>query len=160
MSHIHFHHIWIPWLSVFLQFFLLCCLNNLYILIAILTYFNNSLQTIFMAWTWTVRKLLEFALLLDWNIKSYQNFVSAIERPPLTHPFYFWKKNSKSHSFWKYCRTKLKFYHSCHCVKSVQIGRFFWSVFSCIRTEYGDLRGKSSFREQVRINIIEIFGEP
>ena len=24
-----------------------------------------------------------------------------------------------------------------HCVKSVQIRRFFWSVFSRIRTEYG-----------------------
>ena len=28
-------------------------------------------------------------------------------------------------------------YH--HCVKSVQIWSYFWSVFSCIRTEYGDL---------------------
>ena len=27
-----------------------------------------------------------------------------------------------------------------HCVKSVQIRSFFWSVFSCIWTEYGDLR--------------------
>ena len=27
-----------------------------------------------------------------------------------------------------------------HCAKSVQIRSFFWSVFSCIRTEYGDLR--------------------
>ena len=30
-----------------------------------------------------------------------------------------------------------------HCVKSVQIGSLFWSVFSCIRTEFGDLRSKS-----------------
>ena len=29
-----------------------------------------------------------------------------------------------------------------HYVKSVQIRSFFWSVFSCIRTEYGDLRSK------------------
>ena len=29
-----------------------------------------------------------------------------------------------------------------HCVKSVQIRNFFWSVFSCIRTEYGDLLHK------------------
>ena len=28
---------------------------------------------------------------------------------------------------------------SYHCVKSVQIRKFFWSVFSCIRMEYGDL---------------------
>ena len=26
-----------------------------------------------------------------------------------------------------------------HCVKSVQVPNFFWSVFSCVRTEYGDL---------------------
>ena len=30
-----------------------------------------------------------------------------------------------------------------HCVKSVQIRSFFWSVFSCIRTKYGDLLRKS-----------------
>ena len=29
-----------------------------------------------------------------------------------------------------------------HCVKSVQIRSFFWSEFSCIRTEYGDLLHK------------------
>ena len=29
-----------------------------------------------------------------------------------------------------------------HCVKSVQIRSFFWSVFSCIQTEYGDLLSK------------------
>ena len=27
-----------------------------------------------------------------------------------------------------------------HCVKRVQIRSFFWSVFSCIPTEYGDLQ--------------------
>ena len=26
-----------------------------------------------------------------------------------------------------------------HCLKSVQIRSYFWTVFSCIRTEYGDL---------------------
>ena len=30
-------------------------------------------------------------------------------------------------------------------MKSVQIWSFFWSVFSCIRTEYGDLRRTSVF---------------
>ena len=30
--------------------------------------------------------------------------------------------------------------HRMHCVKSVQIRSYFWSVFSCIRTEYGDLQ--------------------
>ena len=30
-----------------------------------------------------------------------------------------------------------------HCVKNVQIRSFFWSIFSCIRTEYGELLCKS-----------------
>ena len=30
-----------------------------------------------------------------------------------------------------------------HCVKSVQIRSCFWSVFSCIRTKYGDLQCRS-----------------
>ena len=42
----------------------------------------------------------------------------------------------------------------CHCVKSVQIRSYFWSVFSCIRTEYGDLLHKSpySVRKQENMN--------
>ena len=32
-----------------------------------------------------------------------------------------------------------------HCVKSVQTRSFFWSLFSCIRTEYGYLLRKSSY---------------
>ena len=35
-----------------------------------------------------------------------------------------------------------------HCVKSVQIRSFFWSLFSCIRTEYEDLlRIQSKYRK-------------
>ena len=33
------------------------------------------------------------------------------------------------------CKTLTK----SHCVKSVQIRSYFWSVFSSIQTEYGDL---------------------
>ena len=32
-----------------------------------------------------------------------------------------------------------EYIHTNHCVKSVKIRSFFRSVFSCIRTEYGDL---------------------
>ena len=31
------------------------------------------------------------------------------------------------------------FFNTLHCVKSVQTRSYFWSVFSCIRIEYGDL---------------------
>ena len=39
-----------------------------------------------------------------------------------------------------------------HCVKSVQIRSFFWSVFSCIRTEYGDLLRKSPYSVRIQEN--------
>ena len=32
-----------------------------------------------------------------------------------------------------------------HCVKSVQIRSFFWSIFSRIRTEYGEIRNISPY---------------
>ena len=43
-------------------------------------------------------------------------------------------------------------YIQSHCVKSVQIHSFFWSVFSCIRTEYGYLRSKSPYSVRVQEN--------
>ena len=59
----------------------------------------------------------------------------------------FMVKQGKLHFHWQRIK-RVKFsgqvlckntnIHS-HCVKSVQIRSFFWSVFSCIWTEYGDL---------------------
>ena len=37
-----------------------------------------------------------------------------------------------------------------HCVKCVQIWSFFWSVFSRIRTEYGEIRNISPYSVQMR----------
>ena len=37
-----------------------------------------------------------------------------------------------------------------HCVKSVQIVSFFWSVFSRIRTKNGDFRSKSPYSVPIR----------
>ena len=39
-----------------------------------------------------------------------------------------------------------------HCVKSVQIRSYFWSVFSCIRNQYGDLRSKSRYSVRIQEN--------
>ena len=41
---------------------------------------------------------------------------------------------------------------SYHCVKSVQIRIFSWSVFFRIRTEYGDLFRKSPYSIRMREN--------
>ena len=43
------------------------------------------------------------------------------------------------------------------CVKSVQIQSYFWSVFSCIRTEYRDLRTQSENRK-IRTRNNSVFG--
>ena len=39
-----------------------------------------------------------------------------------------------------------------HYVKSVQIRSYFWSVFSCIWTEYEDLRIKSPYSVRIQEN--------
>ena len=39
-----------------------------------------------------------------------------------------------------------------HCVKSVQIQSFFWSVCSCIQTEYGETGSISPYSVQVQEN--------
>ena len=42
--------------------------------------------------------------------------------------------------------------HIFHCMKSVQICSYFWFVFSCIRTEYGDLQSKSPYSVRIQEN--------
>ena len=39
-----------------------------------------------------------------------------------------------------------------HCVKVVQIRSFFWSIFSRIRTEYGEIRSISPYSVRMREN--------
>ena len=42
-----------------------------------------------------------------------------------------------------------------HCVKSLQIQSFFWSVFSRIRTEYGEIRSISPYSVLMRENTVQ-----
>ena len=46
----------------------------------------------------------------------------------------------------------LKKMSNCHYIKSCPYSEFFWSVFSGIWTEYGDLRSKSPYSVQMREN--------
>ena len=39
-----------------------------------------------------------------------------------------------------------------HCVKSVQIRSYFWSLFSCIQNEYGHLLSKSPYSVRIQEN--------
>ena len=58
--------------------------------------------------------------------------------------------------FQKVCENLYFWLHS-HCVKSVRIRSFFWSVFSCIRPGYGDLLCKSEYRK-MRTRKNSVFG--
>ena len=81
--------------------------------------------------------------------------------------FAFYKKHSKINHFncFQLLRSDNKLYLSQtfimksirrldkkFCVKSAEIWSFFWSMFSRIRTEYGDLRSKSSNSVRIREN--------
>ena len=58
------------------------------------------------------------------NVFSLENIIRVI------------KKWNGEKCPWRICKRYL------HCVKSVEIPSFFWSVFSCIQTKYGDSLGK------------------
>ena len=48
-------------------------------------------------------------------------------------------------------------YQNMHCMKSVQTRSYFWSVFSCIRTEYGEIRSKRiRFSHDSRIGLSDL----
>ena len=53
---------------------------------------------------------------------------------------------------WIYSWATLQSTLSTRCVKSVQTRRFFSSVFSYIRTEYGDILGKPQYSAQIQEN--------
>ena len=65
------------------------------------------------------------------SIFAFSIFAIGKESPPLT--VVFLKMQTK---------TFLLHYCNRHCVKGVQIRSYFWSVFSRIRTEYGEILGK------------------
>ena len=44
-----------------------------------------------------------------------------------------------------------------HCVKSVQMRSFFWSVFSRIRTEYGEILQMRQNTDQKKLRIWTLF---
>ena len=49
-------------------------------------------------------------------------------------------------------KTKQSIQKRLHCMESVQIRSFFWSVFSCIRTEYRELQSKCPYQVRIQEN--------
>ena len=66
------------------------------------------------------------------------------------------KKNIKRYFAWnaqfKVLKLQTDFSQNIHCLKSVQMRSYFWSVFSRIRTKYGDLRSKSPYSVRMQEN--------
>ena len=65
------------------------------------------------------------------------------------------KRTSPNLSLLWSCRKVFQRYatlQSSHCVKRVPTRSFFWSVFSCIRTEYGDKLRKSPHSVRIQEN--------
>ena len=58
----------------------------------------------------------------------------------------FWRKSAND----CFCFSVLLFIDN-HCVKSVQMRSFFWSVFSSIRAEYGKMRCRNTDQKKLRI---------
>ena len=63
-----------------------------------------------------------------------------------------WKKNNRSNIVISDIVTRENGYK--HCVKSVQIRSYFWSVFSCIRIEYWDLRNDTNLLMSMSLLLI------
>ena len=59
----------------------------------------------------------------------------------------FSKKHKHEKNLWSGFLIQSKEYH---CVKIVQIQSSFWSLFSCIRIEYGDLWGKFAYSVRIQ----------
>ena len=51
------------------------------------------------------------------------------------------------------CDTDITFHYDSGCVKSVQMRSYFWSVFSCIRIDYGVDGSTFKFNGIVYLNI-------
>ena len=95
--------------------------------------------------TWTGK----FSLILNWQFDSQKRWYSAKR-----HKADVWDKNlglavSAPQCYIYIINFSQKLPSSYllihHCVKSVQIRSYFWSVFSCIWTEYRKIRTRNNF---------------
>ena len=73
----------------------------------------------------------------------HNNFIFILLVSLFTPPFDFWLC---------YLETVIYFLTKKRCVKSIQIRSFFYSLFSCIRTEYRQLRSKSAYSVRIQEN--------
>ena len=88
------------------------------------------------------------SVIFAWNGLKHKLWIAVIDFINTSSCFF-----NKMHIVGKISHTILEcmFKHA-HFVKSVQIWSFFWSVFSCIRTEYWDLRSKSPYSVWIQEN--------
>ena len=87
------------------------------------------------------------------SINSSEYIVAIIKYDQFAGSFWFQNEilplSTKFYPTWQSFIGRL---YEGHCMKSVQIRSYFWSVLSCIRTEYGDLLRKSLYSYQIQEN--------
>ena len=81
--------------------------------------------------------------------KYPSNFLSTHHKTLVKKGFYFKFQSLIFFNIFQFSETMKSW--TTHCVKSVQIRSYFWSLFSCIRTEYGDLRSPSKEKYEPEI---------
>ena len=113
------------------------------------------------------------------NFQGWQLVFSGISKGKVTNlktPESFFRKVYPQTLFWTFSgiahliqiqvtkqmmQRNERSHHCIHCVKSVQIWSYFWSVFSCIWNEYGGLLHKSPYSvriQEMRTTKKSIFG--
>ena len=66
-----------------------------------------------------------------------------------------WRSSHGNHLSQLDCLIVCKNFCQQHCVKSIQIRSFFWSVFSSIRTEYGEMLRNWELSTQCNMSILK-----
>ena len=83
------------------------------------------------------QKLFTWRRCLLWQkLDNYWNAIATLSSKSLPH------RRKKRHSYKIMDSTCFK--RKFHCLKSVHIRIYFWSVFSCIGTEYGKIRTRNN----------------
>ena len=109
-------------------------------------------QSLFSCEFWEIFKNNFFTEHLRWTPSGYQRVYREgrkLNHTPLLHGF-----RAKKFRFMNVDRVLFSMRHSVRFnkVKNVQIRSFFWSVFSCIRTEYGEIRSISPYSVRMQEN--------
>ena len=119
----------------------------------------NQWTVFYMIWTSVMKKLMREHMFVQKMLVIYLGHFEKYFIDTVFHNMKFyqvsWNCTITSVVFYLVAWNKYFVMHTWHCVKKVQIRSFFWSVFYCIRTEFGELRSKSLYSARIQENTDE-----